>query len=397
MNIRLTDDRGRLALALSGRLDTATTPQAAADIERLLCAHPDATALTIDATALSYLSSSGLRLILSLARRYSSFRVTEVGPEVYDVLQTTGFTKIMTVEKALRRISIEGCEEIGRGGVGTVYRLDGDTIIKGFSEGTTIDEVRHEIDMAKEAFIMGMPTAISFDVVIVGRQYGLVYELLKAEILSTHVCREPERIDEYARMFASLLHHLHSIEVPAGSNIPDALSHDRDHVRRLSRYFDGPDVDMMLNILDAIPPGNRLLHLDLQTKNVMMKDNELMLIDMGEMGYGHPAIDLGHTYSAMILSIGDYDRIIGMPRTLGNEMWRRTVNYYFEGEDQATIAHRQRQIEAIGCIRNFSWLSLSDSFPQAVVDECKAMFDERIRRRYDYLMDVCSTLGDWQV
>jgi hypothetical protein len=40
----------------------------------------------------------------------------------------TGFSKIMTVERALRRLSVEGCEVIGIGGVGTVYRLDDDTI-----------------------------------------------------------------------------------------------------------------------------------------------------------------------------------------------------------------------------------------------------------------------------
>ena len=96
------------------------------------------------------ISNSGLRILLSLMKRYKTFRMTEVQPDIYHVLAMTGFTKIMPVEKALRRLSIDGYDMIGQGGVGSVYRLDGDTIIKVFREGTSLDEVRTEITMAKD-------------------------------------------------------------------------------------------------------------------------------------------------------------------------------------------------------------------------------------------------------
>jgi len=51
----------------------------------------------------------------------------------------------MCIERALRQMSIEGCEILGVGGVGTVYRYNDDTIIKVFRDGTTIDEVRKRI------------------------------------------------------------------------------------------------------------------------------------------------------------------------------------------------------------------------------------------------------------
>ena len=394
MTIQFTNNNGDATITLCGRLDTSVSAKTKSEIDKHLAAG-NINSLTMDAEGLEYISSSGLRILLTLAKSYKNFKVVGVNAEVYDVLSMTGFNKIIKVERALRQLSIDGCEQIGVGGVGTVYRLDGDTIIKVFREGTTIDEVRKEITMSKEAFVMGTPTAISFDIVKVGSQYGLVYELLNAETLSSCIKRAPERIDEYARLYANLFRQLHSIEVPADSNVPDAIEHERQQILHIRRYFPQESIDLLLQILDTIPTGNRLLHLDLQVKNTMMQDNELMLIDMGEMGYGHPVLDLGHAYSSMVLLIGDYDKTIGIPRELGNKVWDLAINYYFEGLPADVIEQRKAQIDVVGRIRNFSWLALSDSFPESVIKQCQELFDQRITARRDYILDVCKTFKDW--
>lgn len=394
MTIQFTNNNGDATITLCGRLDTSVSAKTKSEIDKHLAAG-NINSLTMDAEGLEYISSSGLRILLTLAKSYKNFKVVGVNAEVYDVLSMTGFNKIIKVERALRQLSIDGCEQIGVGGVGTVYRLDGDTIIKVFREGTTIDEVRKEITMSKEAFVMGTPTAISFDIVKVGSQYGLVYELLNAETLSSCIKRAPERIDEYARQYANLFRQLHSIEVPADSNVPDAIEHERQQILHIRRYFPQESIDLLLQILDTIPTGNRLLHLDLQVKNTMMQGDELMLIDMGEMGYGHPVLDLGHAYSSMVLLIGNYDAIVGIPRELGKKFWDLAINYYFEGLPADVIEQRKAQIDVVGRIRNFSWLALSDSFPESVIKQCQELFDQRITARRDYILDVCKTFKDW--
>ena len=60
-----------------------------------------------------------------------------------------------------------------------------------------------------------------------------------------------------------------------------------------------------------------------------------------------------------------------------------------------TVAERKAQIEVVSLVRNFSWLSLSDSFPDDVVQECKSSFDERVAGRFDYIQDVCKTFDNW--
>ena len=174
MEAKIIMNGGCATLRLEGRLDTAASPQVQAYLESKLPTLVRVGELVCDASALEYISSSGLRVLLFLRKCFPGFRLTEVGPEVYQVLEMTGFTKMMPVERALRRMSVEGCEEIGRGGVGVVYRINDDTIIKVFREGSDIGEVRREMTMAKEAFVLGMPTAISFDVVRVDNRYGLV-------------------------------------------------------------------------------------------------------------------------------------------------------------------------------------------------------------------------------
>ena len=384
-----------MIVKLAGRLDTACSAQVTAEIDRTLTEAGEISALTCDCEHLEYISSSGLRILLMLSRRYKDFTVINVQPQVYDVLETTGFTKIMQVSRAMRLLSVEGCQLIGIGGVGKVYRLDGDTIIKVFREGTTLEEVRHEIAMSKEAFVLGMPTAISFDVVRVpvgdGECYGLVYELLRAETLSSMIAKHPERIDEFAQKYAHLFLQLHDIEVPTDGHVPSAIERERRQVEHIGRYFPQQSIDMMRYILDAIPEGNRLLHMDLQTKNAMIQDGELMLIDMGEIGYGNPVLDLGHAYSAMVALVGDYEKIIGLPKPLGVELWNKAIDIYLAHLSADEIAKRKAQIEVVGCVRNFSWLSLSDSFPEEVINECRTLFDARIGNRFDYIKEVCKT------
>ena len=132
------------------------TAQAVADIDGQLSTCGTITSLTCDASGLDYISSSGLRILMGLSKRYNNFQIVECIPAVYQLFDVTDFTQIMHIEKALRTMSIDGCQIIGVGGVGTVYRIDDDTIIKVFREGTTLNMVKTEITMAKEAFVLGM-------------------------------------------------------------------------------------------------------------------------------------------------------------------------------------------------------------------------------------------------
>ena len=100
-----------LTIPLSGRIDSGNAADAEKMIEGKL-AESCADSVVIDASELAYISSAGLRILLRLKKKCPGMKITGVNPEVYEILDMTGFTEIMTVEKAYRVVSIEGCEEI---------------------------------------------------------------------------------------------------------------------------------------------------------------------------------------------------------------------------------------------------------------------------------------------
>ena len=121
----------------------------------------------IDAGGLEYISSAGLRVLLAAKKRCKGkiFRVVNVNDEVMNVFDVTGFSEIMDISRAVRQLSVEGCDRIGAGACGEVFRLDDETIIKLYYPRVKKEEIEQEKALAKKAFVMGVPTAISYDIV----------------------------------------------------------------------------------------------------------------------------------------------------------------------------------------------------------------------------------------
>lgn len=297
---------------------------------------------------------------------------------------------------ALRQVSIDGLKSIGHGAMGEVYCLNDDTIVKVFNKRIPFAVIEREMLFSKEAFLMGMPTARPFDMVRVGSQYGLVYERLYGPSLSANLVSNPQQEELYARQLASLMHRLHAVELPATTTLPNVIDYEESLVRRLSRHFAPANVDLLLRILTSIPSGHRLLHCDLQPKNVIIQNDEMMLIDMGEVSYGHPLSDLAHSHNAMmnmpsILCKG----VIGIPKEQSQRFWLRTLDYYFENEPRDIAAHRIEQISVASIVRRISWLALPDKIPSLFVKLVVALFQRRLAKQKDYMIDVCKTFEDW--
>ena len=98
MNIEKKLEGTTLTIALEGRLDTTTSP----DLEETLGASLDGvTALVFDFTKLDYLSSAGLRVLLSAQKRMNkqgSMKLVHVNDAVKEVFDITGFADFLTIE-----------------------------------------------------------------------------------------------------------------------------------------------------------------------------------------------------------------------------------------------------------------------------------------------------------
>ena len=97
MNITKKLNGNEMEIALEGRLDTMTAPQLEAELGSL----DKAESLVLDCTKLDYISSAGLRVLLSAHKIMcgkGGMKVTGINEIVREVLEVTGFTDILTVE-----------------------------------------------------------------------------------------------------------------------------------------------------------------------------------------------------------------------------------------------------------------------------------------------------------
>ncbi len=90
-------DEGKLSISLEGRLDTTTAPE----LEEVLKGSLDGVSeLIIDMGSLDYLSSAGLRVLLSAQKtmnKQGSMKVTNVNETIMEIFEVTGFADILTI------------------------------------------------------------------------------------------------------------------------------------------------------------------------------------------------------------------------------------------------------------------------------------------------------------
>ena len=344
----------RLTITLKGRIDTSNAASVEADIMKILAENPGLP-VTVDCAALEYISSAGLRVIMKTKKAVRDTCLINVAPPVYEIFETTGFTELMDIRKALRTISVEGCDIIGKGAKGTVYRIDKETIVKTFKDGSDISDIERERKLARTAFVLGIPTAISYDVVkIQGGGYGSVYELLDASNLADELASGRKTMDEVVQLEVDLLKTIHSTEVnpdqipPFTEKAMKWLEYDKDHLPA-DKY------EKLCSLVQSIPDDNHLIHGDFHMKNIMYQNGECLLIDMDSLSHGNTIYELVTIWCSYV-GLGEIDNTIvenflGIPYQDAVKIWKMTVASFFETDDQAKIKEIEDKVRILGYAR----------------------------------------------
>lgn len=353
MNFTYNLNDGVLTVALDGRLDTEASAKFEAELAEISKNNPH-NSMVFDAEKLQYVASSGLRTILKMIKTEKDFSLENVSDSVYNVFEMTGFSRIMKIRKALRKIDLEKCEKIGFGGNGAVYRISEDEIVKVNYNPATDAELDSELNKAKEAFLLGVPTAISFDLVDCGEgRRGVVYETIKSKSLGETIQNNPELMEELTDKYIDQINKLHSIHTdnPVFGSIKDNY---RMQVENASKFLTEEEGKMLEMILEALPEGDVLVHGDAHTKNIMIQNDEMLWIDMEGMSVGHPIYDL-ISIAAVLNGVRNDDRmtmgICGMDVATVLKFRQCFIRKYFKTEDPAMLQRYDSMIEALRLIR----------------------------------------------
>ncbi|MCR5148263.1 MAG: STAS domain-containing protein [Eubacterium sp.] len=384
MKIRVNKDR--LLISLDGSLDSNNARNVEEEILRAVEANSGLTP-SFDMSELKYISSAGLRVLMKVRKiAGENVEINDVTPDVYEIFDTTGMSEIFKIRKKMRELSIEGLDIIGEGCNGKVYRLDADTIVKVYEANNALEIIENEKKMAKMAFLKGIPTAISFDIVKVGDTLGAVFELLDAKTFNDLIIEDPGSIDDIVKKYVDVMKQIHDTEVEKDV-VPVAKDIYKGYLEKQKKFMPEEMSNKLSKLLDEMKVYTHLVHGDIQMKNVMLSDGEPMIIDMDTLCMGHPLFDFCGLYVTYKLFKEDEPdntlKFLGISSEISDMIWDKTFRYYY-----ADKAEEEREVilNKIRILASIRFLYL--------ISGTVRMSDERAEKRISHTISHINELLD---
>ena len=346
-----------LTLFFEGELNSYNSDFVEKEIEDVLSANSFKT-LNLDFAKLQYISSAGLRIVLKLKQRFDDTHVINAGLDVYDVLQMTGFTNIMDVKKAIKEMSVDGAEIIGEGFFSTVYRIDKDTIIKVFNRTSDEKQIERELKLAKQAFVLGIPTAISFDIVKVKNKLGVRFEMLDCMSLKNAFIKYPEKYDELLNKYVDLLKKINTTEC-FDPSVPSIKKFFIEKVETIKPLLDEAHYEKLLGLMKSVSERSTFVHGDCHFKNIMVQGEDFLLIDMDTLSVGHPIFELANLRCPYVAfeedAPGNCEQFFGMKAEYCVKLYDDVTRLYFGKEDEVI-----KDKIALVCYAHMVWWTLTN-------------------------------------
>lgn len=347
-------ENGILTLTPETRIDAVNAPAFQTEIFELLEKYfPEA--VVLDCDRIDYMSSAGLRVILRLKQRVNGTSLINVHPVFYEILETTGFTELLEVRKAYRVVSMAGCELIGQGAQAKVFRLDPENVIKVYTDVDALPEIQRERELSRAAFVLGVPTAISYDVVQIAEGgYGAVYELLNAKTF-IQLLRDGEKtMDELVEMSTEILKLIHTRTVRQ-SFVPSMRETALQWAGETKDHLPAAAYDRLRALLENLPDDMHMIHGDYHFRNIMYQNGECLLIDMDKLSHGHPVFDLAFIYNAYcgfgLTDPSGVEKFLDIPYETAGELWRRHLARYLDTADEARLHDVEDRVRIVSHLR----------------------------------------------
>lgn len=257
--------------------------------------------------------------------------------------------------KEFREVSVDGCQQIGKGAKGDVFRYDDELIVKVYNEKNTFKEVEQEINLTRTAFVMGLPTAISFGIVSVGASYGALFELINAKTLSELIAKNPEHVEYYAEIMADLARLIHDTDAEDSKLFPDAAIRLDEWVDRALENEEEELAQRVRTLVRSVPATTHLVHGDFHTGNVFLQNGEPLFIDVDRMSKGNPIMDISGLYLFYVgfdeVFPGRIEAFMGFTRETAETFYNAFMRRYLQTEDEEIIQEATQKAAFMAYVR----------------------------------------------
>lgn len=316
----------------------------------------------LDLSDLEYVSSAGLRAILGQEKRLKGndryLIIRGCSASTMEIFKISGFDQILHFEEELPIIDTDQLSIIGEGLCAKVYKINDDTILKCYDKRLDISMIENEKKNARQALIAGVPTAISLNVVkSQDGRLGILFEMLDAISLKTLLKEDRDHLDEWVRKYAELAKTVHTAE---GNN--DVLVYELDKQKEeVSRcvYLTEEEKEKSYRLLSTLDRGNTCIHGDLHAGNVMVSNGELLFIDMGDFGIGHPYQDLAQIYNILHSEVvpGFSKLMTGLDKDRCEEIYQLFMKYYFNNPTEEELNRYEKEIVKYMVAKHFFYIN----------------------------------------
>lgn len=333
-----------------GRIDSTNAKIFENDINLIKNKYPKAE-MSFDCSNLEYISSAGLRVLLSVSKRTPiKLQLTNVTQEVYDILNVTGFSSIFDVSRPIRDISSTEGKFMGMSNGISLYRMDDDTILKVYPTWEKLEDVKMELKRTKAALLSGVPALISYDIVKYNGRYGISYEMPNVKTVSSLIVFQQWKLEQYADEMGKTLRMIHSCRPETGI-MPRTSEMFTEYALKLDKYFDQKEIHDIILMINAIPSSDSFVYGSYHPGDVFVMNDELILINMSGISCGNPVFDLGISYMICVLEGSWFLKYVtDLDTNQGKKLWDIMIRSYFETKDDEVIKSKENIIAVVALL-----------------------------------------------
>lgn len=191
--------------------------------------------------------------------------------------------------------------------------------------------------IAKQAFVKGVPTEISFQLCEAENRPGLMYELVDAKTLLSTLVNNPDDMDKYIKEYVELVKKMHEYDDEGINGIYNKKEVFTFESSVVLKYLPDDCKSKLENIKDIIPDSNMLVHGDPHPANIMLTNRGMIFIDLSDMGIGDEKFDLMYLYRTLILFNQLPDSSYALDYEHSEKLWNSFIEEYYKDKDKAYI------------------------------------------------------------
>jgi len=194
-------------------------------------------------------------------------------------------------------------EPIAEGRIAQIYPWQDGKVLKLARDWVPVDWVDYEYRIARIVHATGLDVPEPFERLEVEGRPGIVYTRVEGQTMLTQIGKAPLKSLGFARTLAELHADMHT--KPGAPDLPDINT----RLQRKIRSVEGapPEIrQMVLDRLEALPGGDRLLHGDFHPDNIILTPTSQgflpVIIDWPDASRGHPLADVART--SVLIRVG---------------------------------------------------------------------------------------------